>query len=145
MSNNDQHLVDHLFEQIFTQQSRMIHFDSISQRMSNNSVWNKSGDEKAILDMMVKKYKQYFINKVEKMKTKLNEIKENNVNSYLTYDPEYYINEYNERMGEINKYLTELDARTLDHLAKDKLSFVSEKIELLFPGFICDPTLLGKL
>lgn len=143
MSNNDQQLVDHLYNIIFVQQLRFNHFNSVGQ--SNNSVWNKHSDEKKILDTMVENYKNYYKTKVEDLKTKLYDLKEVNVNSYLTYDKEYYVNEYNQRIEELNKYLVELDTKTLDHISKDKLSFLSEELELQFPDYLVDPVLLGKL
>jgi hypothetical protein len=48
-------------------------------------------------------------------------------------------------MEEVNKYLVELDAKTLDHVAKDKLSSISETLDTQFPGYLTDPTLLGQL
>jgi hypothetical protein len=143
MSNNDQQLVDHLYNIIFVQQLRFNHFNSVGQ--SNNSVWNKHSDEKKILDTMVENYKNYYKTKVEDLKTKLYDLKEVNVNSYLTYDKEYYVNDYNQRIEELNKYLVELDTKTLDHISKDKLSFLSEELELQFPDYLVDPVLLGKL
>jgi hypothetical protein len=144
MSNNDQHLVDHLYNTIFIQQLRCNHFNSVGQ-LSSNSIWNKHSDEKQILDKMVEKYKNYYKTKIDILRYQLNDLKEANVNSYLTYDTEYHINEYNKRIKEINKYIIELDAKTLDHFSKDKLSVVSEAIDQQFPGYLVDPTLLGQL
>ena len=73
MSNNDQQLVDHLFQQIFVQQLRCTHFDTVKPKPSSNSVWNKSSDEIAILNLAVAKYKKYYQDKAEEVKTKLNE------------------------------------------------------------------------
>lgn len=144
MSNNDQQLVDHLYNTIFVQKLRCKHFNSVGQHASN-SVWNKHSDEKKILDKMVDQYKKYYKDKVEDLKTKLHDIKEANVNSYLTYDTEYHVNQYTQSVEELDKYLVELDAKTFDHVAKDKLSIVSKAIDAQFPGFMTVPTLLGKL
>jgi hypothetical protein len=144
MSNNDQQLVDYLYNTIFVQQLRCNHFISLGKQ-ANNSVWNKHVDEEKILYLMIDKYKNYYKTKIDIMKTKLNELKSCNVNSYLTYDTEYYVNEYNKRIEETDKYLLELDKKTFDEISKDKLSSVSESIDFLFPGYILDPTLLGKL
>ena len=57
MSNNDQLLVDHLYNAIFVQQLRCNHFNSVGQQASN-SVWNKQADEKKIIDKMVDQYKK---------------------------------------------------------------------------------------
>jgi hypothetical protein len=144
MSNNDQLLVDHLYNMIFVQQLRYKHFNLTGQRV-NNSVWKKNADEKKILDNMVGQYKKYYKDKVDTLKTRLLDIKEVNVNWYLTYDTEYHVSQYNQRMGELDKYLVELDAKTFDHIAKDKLSFLSEVFDSQFPGYLVDPTLLGQL
>ena len=144
MSNNDQQLVDHLYNAIFVQQLRCNHFNATGQQASN-SVWNKYSDEKKILNSMVDKYKNYYKTKVDDLKSKLHDLKEVNVNSYLTYDTEYYVNDYNKRMEELDKYLVELDAKTLDHITTEKLSTMSEAIEQQFPEYLKDPVLLGQL
>jgi hypothetical protein len=143
MCNNDQQLVDHLYNAIFVQYLRCNYFNFSGQQP--NSVWNKHTDEKKILDTMVNTYKNFYKTKVEKLKTKLNDIKENNINSYLTYDKEFYVNEYTNRIKELDKYLIELDARTFVHIANDKLSSLSEALDLQFPGYLVNPTLLGQL
>ena len=97
------------------------------------------------MDNIIEKYKKYYHDKAEEIKTKLEEQKEYNISSYLTYDTEYYINQYNDRVEEINKYLVELDNKTFDNIANEKLSSISETIDQLFPNYMADPTLLGKL
>jgi hypothetical protein len=145
MSNKDQQLVDHLFQQIFVQQLRCTHFDTLNPKPSSNSVWNKSSDETAILNLAVTKYKKYYQDKAEEVKTKLSDKKEYDVSSYLTYDTEYYVNEYNARVEEVKKYLVELENKTFEQIAKDDLSVVSEQLEALYPYFMAKPTLLGLL
>ena len=144
MSNKDQQLVDHLYNTIFVQLHRYNYFNSIG-KIPNNSVWNKKTDEKKILDIFVDKYKDYYKNKVEDLKLKLYDIKQIHTLSYLTYDIDYYISQYNERMEDVNKYLTELESKTLDHIKKDTLSFMSDNLNKCFPNYLIDPTLLGLL
>jgi hypothetical protein len=144
MSNNDQQLVDHLYNTIFDQQLRCNHFDSVCKQPTK-SVWNKHADEKKILDIFVEKYKKFYKDKVLALKPKIQETKETNINSYLTYDKEYYISQYNQRIEEIDKYLVELEAKTFDHIVKDNLSSVSVALDLLIPNYLVTPTLLGKL
>ncbi len=139
----EQKLVDFLYENIFIQQIRCDHFNTVGAQP--NSVWNKHTDEKKILNNMVEKYKKYYKNKAEEIKNKIEEQKEYNVSSYLTYNSEYYINQYNDRIEEINKYIVEIDSKSLDHIANDKLSSISDTIDKLFPNYIAEPTLLGKL
>lgn len=143
MNTSDQKIVDVLYENIFAQQQRCDYFNKLG--FQPNSVWNKYPDEKNILDNMVARYKKYYHDKANEIKNKLEEQKEYNVSSYLTYDPEYYINKYNDRVEEINKYLVDLDSKTLEHIAKDEMSFISEEIDKQFPDYIRNPTLLGKL
>jgi hypothetical protein len=144
MSNNDQQLVDYLYNAIFVQKLRCNHFISLGKQ-ANNSVWNKHVDEEKILYLMIDRYKNYYKTKIDIIKTKLYELKSCNVSSYLTYDTEYYVNEYNKRIEESDKYLLELDKKTFDEISKDKLSSVSESIDSLFPSYILYPTLLGQL
>lgn len=145
MSNNDQQLVDHLFEQIFVQKPRCTHFDTINPNLSSNSVWNKSSDEKAILDLTLNKYKKYYKDKMEELKNVLSVKKDYDISSYLTYDTEYYVNEYNDRNEEIKKYLVELETKTFEDISNQDLTNVSEQLNALYPNFMCKPTLLGLL
>jgi hypothetical protein len=145
MSNNDQQLVDHLFEQIFVQRLRCTHFNTINPSLSSKSIWNKSSDEKAILELVISKYKKYYQDKIEYLKTLLVDKKEIDVSSYLTYDTDYYINEYNDRNENINKYLVELENKTLEQLTKEDLTIVSNDLTALYPNFMSKPSLLGLL
>ena len=117
----EQNLVNHLYNSIFTQKKRCNYYQTMGCSTSN-SVWNKSFDETKILDVMVESYKGYYKDKAEEIRIKLDDIKETNVKSYLTYDTEYYINEYNDRIAELNKYLVELDTKTLEDVQKNPLS-----------------------
>ena len=142
--SSDQQLVDHLYNTIFVQKHRCDHFD-FGCKNATNSIWNKYTDEKKILDNMVEKYKKYYKDKAEELKPKLHVIKESNINSYLTYDKEYYTQQYNKQIEDLNKYIEEVDSKTLDHITKEKLSNIPESLSLFFPGYMIDPTLLGRL
>lgn len=145
MSNNDQQLVDHLFQQIFVQKLRCTHFNTVQPSPSVNSVWNKSSDETKILDMAVNNYKKYYQDKADALKTYIEEKKGYDVSSYFTYDTKYYIKEYDDRVNEVNEYIVVLDNKTVDQIATDDLSLVSEKVNALYPDFMAKPTLLGLL
>jgi len=125
MSINDQLLVDYLFQQIYVQKLRCTHFNKLSKKSPCDM--NETKNEKNILNLVIENYKEYYKNKAKQLKKELGELKEYNVNSYLTYNTEYYINEYNDRIEEINKYLVELDRRTLENFIKDDLSVVSDR------------------
>lgn len=144
MNSIDQKLVDFLYENIFTQKIRCDHFNTLVPQLAN-SIWNKHTDEQKILDRMVQKYKKYYHDKAEEIREKLIEQKESNVTSYLTYDADYYINQYIERDEEITKYLVDLDSKTFDYIVNNKLSCISDTISKLFPYHIVDPLLLGKI
>lgn len=144
MNHKDQKLVDHLFERIFLQKIRYAFFSKVPPKRHPN-IRDKSNDEKEILEDFIAKYKKFYQDKAEELKKKLNEKKEYDISSYFAYDTEYYINEYNNRVEEVNKYLVELENKTNDQIDKDDLSFVSEKINALYPNFIPKPNLLGLL
>jgi len=138
----DQSFIDQLYYNLFEQTLRYTHFN-IS--VPSNSVWNKSIGEKNVLERLVKIYKKFHEDKAEEIRIKIGEIKEANVNSYLTYDPEFHVNQYNDRIAEINKYLVTLEALTFEDVMDAELGVISDEIELLFPSYIVTPTLYGKL
>ena len=138
----DQKLVDFLYERIFVQKLRSDHFLSMSPP---NSVWNKHADEKKFLDSLVEEYKGYYRKKAGEMKEKLEKTKESDVSSYLTYDTEFYVNQYNDRVETINKYIVELDTHDFDTISNTKLNSVSTEIDTLFPLYMATPSLLGCL
>lgn len=143
MNINDQQLVDHLYNQIFTQQTRFNYFNKISTQHVN-SVWNKTSDENEILKNMVEHYKKYYINKTLEIKVQLENNKNDNISSYLTYDPKYYIDEYNSNIEDIDKYISKLKLKNIDNIDED-FSQISENVDKLFPSFLKIPTLLGQL
>lgn len=145
MSNNDQRLVDYLFEQIFIQKLRCNHFDTINPNISSNSVWNKSRDEKAILELTLNRYKKYYKDKMKELENILLVKKNDNISSYLTYNTKYYTDEYNDRNKEIKKYLVEIETKTFEDISKQDLTNVSDHLNDLYPNFMCKPTLLGLL
>jgi len=144
MSSVDQRLVDYLFEQIFVQKLRCINYNLDSQTTTNKSK-KITRLENKILDKMVEKYKEYYKNKALKIKEKLGELKEANLNSYLVFDTNYYINQHDERIKQIDEYLADLETKTLKDISKEKLSHISDDIDTLYPNFVSDPTLLGEL
>jgi tRNA G26 N,N-dimethylase Trm1 len=144
MNINDQQIVDHLYSQIFMQQFRYNYFNNITSKQHINSVWNKTSDEKEILKSMVESYKNFYKNKAEYIKTQLEIIKNHNITSYLTYNTQYYVNEYNSHVEDVDKYLSKLKSKTIDNI-DDDLSHISENVDKLFPYMFNIPTLLGHL
>ena len=138
--NIDQQIIDCLYNNIYLQEIRCNKFRTGIQA---NSVWNKYTEEKKILDTLIEKYKNFYKNKAQELRSKLFEIKENNIKSYFTYDSEFYTKKYDEQMSEITKYISEIDTQTLESIKKNKLNFISKDINDLFPSYIVTPTLLG--
>ena len=141
MSNNDQQIIDHLYNAIYIQKLRCDQFYNGYQ--ATNSVWNRYSDEKKILDMFVDKYKNFYKNKAEELKKKVLDIKEYNIKSYLTYDVEFYVNSYNTQIDEINNYISHVESKTYELIKKDKLNSISKDIDILFPGYLVYPSLFG--
>lgn len=141
MSNRDQLLIDHLYNTFCLQKLRCDYFYNINQQP--NSIWNKYTDEKKILEITINNYKNFYKKKIEELKIKVTELKVQNINSYLTYNTEYYINQYNSLMEDINKYCVELEIKTVENIQKEKLNYVSKNIEELFPNFMVNPLLLN--
>ena len=142
MSNNDQALIDHLYNTIYAQQLRC---DLFYNGSPINSVWNKYTDEKKILDAMVDKYKTFYKTRADQLKIIVFDIKESRVNSYLTYDIEFYNNLYITQLEEINKFITLVENKTLDSIFKNKFNSISTDIDILFPEYLVSPTLFGLL
>lgn len=142
--NIDQQYIDQIYNAIIVQKLRYDHFNSIIPNTSKKSVWNKTNDEKIILQQLVNLYKDYYKNKAEELQLKIKEQKEYNMNSYLTYDPTYYEKNYTERKKELENYLNDLDDKNINDTLADKLNFVSIHIDTLFPGYMVTPTLFNK-
>lgn len=140
MSSNDQNIIDHLYNAIYIQQIRCDHFYNGYQ--STNSVWNKYSDEKKILDTLVNKYKNFYKNKAEELKKKILELKELNINSYLTYDPDFYIKLYETQTQEIDRYISDIEKISIEFIKTNKLNSISKDIDIIFPGYLVIPTLL---
>lgn len=145
MNSTDQQYIDLLYGQIFGQHLRYTHYNAISPQPPSTSVWNKTKDEKIILDNFVEKYKNYYIRKIKDLKSKLKDLKEHNVNSYLTYDADYYVKEYIQRTEEVDKYILELEVKTVDTILSSKLGFEPEWLKVLYPDFMLNPSLIGRL
>jgi hypothetical protein len=94
---------------------------------------------------MIDKYKKYYKDKLEELKIQLYEIKDGHINSYLTYDSDYYLTQYNKSIEDINKYLFDIDGMDVDEILKNSLCKVSISIDLQFPGYLLEPSLLGKI
>lgn len=144
MNSNDQQFLDHLYGSIFVQQLRFNHFNAIVPQPKSTSIWNKSKDERELLNKLVDTYKQYYFNKAKELQVQLTVLKESYIASYLTYDTEFYIKQYNDRMSIIYKYMTELESKTVNDILNFKTSLISPDINTVFPSFMLDSSLIGK-
>ena len=70
-------------------------------------------------------------------------MKEYNIKSYFTYDSDFYNNLYSNQIQQIDKYVTDIESKTLEFIKKNKLTFISKDIDELFPLYLVSPTLLG--
>jgi hypothetical protein len=138
----DQSFIDQVYYNLFEQTLR---YNQFYINLHSNSVWNKSIGEKNVLESLVKIYKKFYYDKAEEIRIKIGQIKQVNVNSYMTYDCEYHVNQYNDRIAEVNKYIVKLDAITYEDVMDSELGVISEEIELLFPKYLVTPTLYGRL
>ena len=137
----EQQLIDNLYNAIYLQEIRCNQY--ITSVKQVNSVWNKYPDEKKFLDILVEKYKNFYKNKATELKTKVLEMKEYNIKSYFTYDSDFYNNLYSNQIQQIDKYVTDVESKTLEFIKKNKLTFISKDIDELFPLYLVSPTLLG--
>jgi hypothetical protein len=137
----EQQIIDNLYNAIYLQEIRCNQY--IIGVKQVNSVWNKYPDEKKFLDILVEKYKNFYKNKASELKTKVLEMKEYNIKSYFTYDSDFYNNLYLTQIQQIDKYVTDLESKTLDFIKKNKLTSISKDIDELFPLYLVSPTLLG--
>jgi hypothetical protein len=140
--NVDQALVDMLYNSILSQNMRCTHFNNISPQPSMNSVWNKSIDEKKILGICIEQYKKYYYDKALIVRAKLEEIRDKAVSSYLTYNVVYYQQEYENRIAEVEKYETDIENMTLEHVLTQKLDSISANLDYLTRDIIHTPLLL---
>ena len=137
----EQQLIDNLYNAIYLQEIRCNQYITTVKQV--NSVWNKYPDEKKFLDFLVEKYKNFYKNKATELKTKVLEMKEYNIKSYFTYDSDFYNNLYSNQIQQIDKYVTDIESKTLEFIKKNKLTFISKDIDELFPLYLVSPTLLG--
>jgi hypothetical protein len=137
----EQQIIDNLYNSIYLQEVRCNQYITCVKQA--NSVWNKYPDEKKFLDNLVEKYKNFYKKKASELKIKVLEMKEYNIKSYFTYDSDFYNNLYLTQIQQIDKYITDLESKTLDFIKKNKLTFISKDIDELFPLYLVSPTLLG--
>jgi len=126
---------------ISAQRLRCEYFKSVTPNITTKSVWNKTIHEKGILEQMINLYKDFYLQKIVEIEKQLEETKEYNINSILTYDADYYVNQFNDKMEDIKKYRVMLDKKTDDEIYTEDLTFISEDINFTFSDYIPDPIL----
>jgi len=124
--NNEQQYIDQLYAFVFAQRIRCTQLSS-------------SEEELNVLMDFVSVYKQYYEQKAEEILTRLHKTRDINVGSYLTYDKEFYVTEYNARKEEVELYLKKLP----DMSSMEDLSVISPAIDKLFAEFVLTPTLFS--
>lgn len=134
MSKYNQEKLDFLYENICASKVRL---DTINQI--------KTPGERKVLEKFAELYKAYYKHMIMELRKKLEKIKECKVNSYLTRDVEYYVNEFTKRTEIIDKYLVVLENIKCEDLVEKDLSIISTELDYEFPKYLLKPTNLGKL
>jgi tRNA G26 N,N-dimethylase Trm1 len=145
MSTIDQLTVDHLYSEIFSQWRRYNYFDTCGSAAGVASVWSKRSNEKQVLEAFVNHYKNYYVTRAEKLKDVLETQKDLDIASYLTYDVESYVNRYVKDVSDIDEYIEKVVSNGYDEICTESLCSISQRLDDVFPGYMKDPTLLGKL
>lgn len=141
----DQQIVDHLYSSIFSQWRRYNYFDKSGSSKPTTSVWNKSADERRILDAFIEHYKKFYVTRAEALLVTLETDKDAALASYLTYDPTSYIAQFASDSVELDSYIKMVNAVTIDDVCTKDLTSISESIDYTYPAYMTAPTLLGKL
>ena len=139
--NNEQYELDNLYNQMSAQKLRCDYFFKKNHNM--NSVWNKYTDEKFLFDIHCDNYKNWYLAKINQLKTKIFEYKEKNITSYLTLNVNFYIQQYTEWINDIDTYTVRIEQIDNNTLITENLSHYTMNTELinLFPNFLLLPTL----
>jgi hypothetical protein len=134
---SDQLKLDLLYHSIYVQKLRYDTFNAIQ----TSGVWNKSKDEKSILDQLIYEYKNYYLKKTDDLIKKLNDEKEYNITSYLTLSTEFYITKFNQEIEQIDTYLLKLKKIDHNNVLNTDLSIISADIDLKYFDFLLKPTI----
>ena len=139
MSNSDQQLIDLLYNNIYMQKIKCEYY--FNKHISPDSMWNKHTDEHNIMELYIKKYKQFYIDKSNELIIKLIEIKNANINSYLTFNPEQYENLHTTDLNNINIIVNQINSKNINSILSDKISILFKPFNNI-PIIFVDPTLL---
>lgn len=138
MNSPDQLKLDLLYHSIYVQKLRYNNFNAIK---TSTGVWNTSAAEKRVLEGLISTYKKYYFDKIKELTLNIKEEKKYNIESYLTYDTEFYINKFNSSMEEINKYIVELENIDIDNFYLKNLSIISDNFNISHPEFLLKPSI----
>lgn len=139
----DQQVLDYLYGQMHAQKVRLDIFEQVN--IPKKSCWNKSCDEKRILNAWIDSYKLLYKTQIAELVKKMEADKDRNVNSVFTYDTNYYQQNFIIMMGYVNNYLERLGKMKIDELLTTDLSSISKEVDELYPDVLLKPTLLQKL
>ncbi len=124
--NEDQLKIDLLYNAVYLQIIRYKHFED---KKIQAGFWNRSLDEREILNNYIKEYINCYRIKIPLIRKKIEEEKQYNTTSYFTYDVKYYENQYEKKMKEINEYEKKLGELDYKNILKTDLTKVSEEID----------------
>lgn len=138
---NVQYKIDVLFNTIYTQLIRYKYFEV---KKIPVGLWNKSLDEKFILEKYIKEYTNCYLTFVNKLEQKIKDDKEGLNNSYflLTSSKKSYEDQYDKYLSDIDVYKKNLEKINEDNVLKTDLSTINQQLDnyMILPK---KPTLLG--
>lgn len=135
--------IDHLYMSIFHQHTRYSYFYRKGKTVPD-SVWDKTTDERLILENLIRMYKQYYKNQVQQIKHDIIRETEDNKNAFFTFDTGFYEDECRNNINHINKYLKKLQNARFNDILEYDFSKISEKIDNKFAGILLRPSMLNK-
>lgn len=142
MNSINQSKIDLLYNAIYIQNIRYLHFTAIKTSGQWSSKFN---DEIVIFKNLIKEYKQLFLNQINDLTKIITDAKEYNTTSYLTYNCDYYIEQFNNHIDLLNKYTDKVENLNIDNVLITDLSSLGKELDLLYPKFITVPSLFNEL
>lgn len=137
--------LDYLYERIATQKLRVDTYNCKKTKLSPQSCWNNDKLEKKILTDMIKQYKSFLIKRAEHILNILETIKNDNVNSYMTYNKQFYETEFQNYKKEIENYKDKVILSPPSSITSIDFSKISENINKLYSNILVKPTLFSQI
>jgi hypothetical protein len=143
--NNQQRNLDYLYERLLTQKLRVDIYNCKKTKLSPQSCWNNNKVEKKIFSEMVKEYKDFLIKRSEYILEILENVKNERVNSLMTYDKNYYEIEFEKHKNTIGKYKDRIILSPSSTITKIDFSKISDEINNMYQHLLLKPTLFSTI